>query len=138
MNEVAVANNQGRVWCMSLTEQRVFDKEHLHRPGNKYNGACLASFRGHTNIVTTVCFVDNDKYVYSAARDGSIRVWDLEQLEQPVALPTRRRQQRAEQSDKDFEPNNSVPPSISEAYATVHLTDTVTCICPFPAGIILM
>jgi WD40 repeat protein len=79
------------------------------------NGTCLASFTGHTNAVTTVCFVDNDKYVYSAARDRSIRVWDLEQLEQPVASQTRRRQQRAEQSDKDFEPNNGVPPSISEA-----------------------
>jgi WD40 repeat protein len=102
------------------------------------NGACLASFRGHTNLVTTVCFVDNDEYVYSAAADKSIRVWDLEQLEPPLASQTRRRQQPTEQSDKDFEPNNNVPPSISEAYAVVQLTDAVTCICPFPAGVILM
>jgi WD40 repeat protein len=102
------------------------------------NGACLASFTGHTNAVTTVCFVDNDKYVYSAAQDLSIRVWNLEQLKQPADSPTRRRQQPAEQSDKVFEPDNSVPPSISKAYAVFQLTDTVTCICPFPAGIILM
>jgi WD40 repeat protein len=102
------------------------------------NGACLASFTGHTNPVTTVCFVDNDKYVYSAAADRSIRVWDLEQLEQPSASQTRRRQQPAEQSDKDFEPNNSVPPSISEAYAVFQLNSEVTCICPFPTSIVLM
>jgi WD40 repeat protein len=102
------------------------------------NGACLASFMGHTDAVTTVCFVDNDKFVYSAAEDLSIRVWDLEQLEQPLASQTRRRQQPAEQSDKGCEPNNSVPPSISEAYAVFQLNSEVTCICPFPASIVLM
>jgi WD40 repeat protein len=102
------------------------------------NGACLASFTGHTNLVTTVCLVDNDKFVYSAAEDLSIRVWDLEQLEQPSPSQKQRRQQPAAQSVKDFEANNSVPPSISEAYAVVQLTAAVTCICPFPASIVLM
>jgi WD40 repeat protein len=102
------------------------------------DGACLASFTGHTYAVTAVCFVDNDKYVYSAAQDRSIRVWDLELLKQSSPSQTRRRQQPAEQSDKDFEPNDSVPPSVREAYAVFQLADTVTCVSPFPASIVLM
>jgi WD40 repeat protein len=75
MNKVAVVDHQGRVSCMSLTEQRVFDKEHLHQPVDEYHQYRQAMYCD----VAVNC--TGTELATPAATDVAIAVWKLESEE---------------------------------------------------------
>lgn len=39
-------------------------------------GSLLATFRGHTNVISAIAFLQ-DKFLFSGANDGTIKVWSL-------------------------------------------------------------
>jgi hypothetical protein len=74
MNKVAVANNQGRVWYMSLTEQRAFEKR-LRRPGDKNH-----QYRRVPYCEVTVNCTGTE-LAAPAVTENAIAVWKLESRE---------------------------------------------------------
>jgi WD40 repeat protein len=94
-------------------------------------GGCLATFMGHSSFVNSVCFVDNDRYVYSAAYDRSICVWDRGQLVHPTA--SLRDVARTEDGEGDFRAS-----SLPEDFTIFETVDVVTWIVPVSNVLILM
>jgi WD40 repeat protein len=43
----------------------------------EYGVALLATFRGHTNGVTRLCLVYDDRYLLSASVDATVKMWNL-------------------------------------------------------------
>jgi WD40 repeat protein len=71
MNEVAVVKDQGRVLCRSLTEQRVFDKEHLHHPVDDYHQY------GHVAYCEVTVNCTSTELAAPAADEVATAVWKL-------------------------------------------------------------
>jgi WD40 repeat protein len=94
-------------------------------------GGCLATFMGHSSFVNSVCFVDNDRYVYSAAYDRSICVWDRGQLVHPTA--SLRDVARTEDGVGDIRTS-----SLPEDFTIFETVDVVTWIAPVSNVLILM
>ncbi|MCL2115730.1 MAG: DUF4062 domain-containing protein [Methanobrevibacter sp.] len=54
----------------------------MHTP----TGPLKKTLTGHTDVVHSVCFSSDDKYVVSGSHDGSVRVWDLQTQEEITRL----------------------------------------------------
>ncbi len=66
-------NDHGR-WIASAGEDSVV------KIWDSRTGKEVATFRGHTGLVTTLAFSPDGKRLYSGSRDTTVMVWDLTPL----------------------------------------------------------
>jgi WD40 repeat protein/serine/threonine protein kinase len=76
----SVETNSG-VMDLSFSPSAIYfltaHSDHSLRLWSTKTGECIKMLRGHTNLVTSICFSVNGREVVSGSDDRSVRIWDL-------------------------------------------------------------